>query len=237
MEIVKKNEDLDTLLFETASILGKYNIQWWLECGTLLGMVRQADYLEWENDVDLGGWSESLDVIRRPDLAADLARVGIRLVLQDYTATLWKGEHVYLDINFYRVEGEYLIMDRWIPNGRLAVLAKVMHRVACSPKYYDYSWSSNKKSVGINFSKFICQFIPPSWIIRVLEFLLPQCQSYSPWRVPRKFFNGEFKSRIFRDISVLVPPDSEGYLNYRYGNNWRIPNRDWDTETQDATII
>lgn len=237
MEIIKKNQLLDTLLFETASIFEKYNVQWWLECGTLLGMARQSDYLEWEDDIDLGGWSSSLDILRRPDLVADFARVGIRLVIQDYTATMWKGEHVYLDINFYRIEGDYLIMDRWLPNFSLAVLVKVMHRVACSPKYYDYSWSFKKKNVAINLSKLICQFIPPTWIVKVLEFFLPKCQNYSPWRVPKKFFNEEFKSVIFRGLSVLVPPDYHGYLSYRYGDNWHVPNKDWDTETQDATIV
>lgn len=237
MEIDKKNEDLDKLLFETIGIFEKYNFEWWFECGTLLGMLRESNYLEWENDIDLGCWNSSLNLLNNPNFIKDFNNAGIRMVLQDCTATFWKGEDVYLDINFYRVDEDFLIMDRWLPNSFFGKLAKLFHRVASSPTYYDYSWSFKKKSMVINLSKFICYFVPTISIIKILDIILPKCQDYSPWRVPKIFFEGEFKEKLFRNMTVFIPPDSEGYLSYRYGNNWRVPNRKWDTETQDATIV
>ena len=68
MEINKKNEDLDTLLFETIGIFEKYNFEWWFECGTLLGMIRESNYLNWEYDIDLGCWNSSLNLLITPSL-------------------------------------------------------------------------------------------------------------------------------------------------------------------------
>jgi len=41
------------LLFDIDDIFKKYNITFWLDCGTLLGAVRNLDFIDWDNDLDI----------------------------------------------------------------------------------------------------------------------------------------------------------------------------------------
>ncbi len=43
------------VLFEIDDIFKKYGIVYWLDCGTLLGAIREKDFITWDiNDVDIG---------------------------------------------------------------------------------------------------------------------------------------------------------------------------------------
>jgi len=43
------------LLFDVDKIFKKYSITYWLDCGTLLGAVRDKDFITWDkNDIDIG---------------------------------------------------------------------------------------------------------------------------------------------------------------------------------------
>lgn len=41
------------LLFDIDDIFKKYNITYWLDCGTLLGAVRNEDFIDWDDDLDI----------------------------------------------------------------------------------------------------------------------------------------------------------------------------------------
>ena len=53
---IRENNLID-LLRQVKEVLDKYNIEFWLDCGTLLGAVREGKFLAWEHDIDLGGWN------------------------------------------------------------------------------------------------------------------------------------------------------------------------------------
>ena len=43
------------VLFEIDDIFKKYGIVYWLDCGTLLGAIREKDFITWDiNDIDIG---------------------------------------------------------------------------------------------------------------------------------------------------------------------------------------
>ena len=42
----------------------------------------------------------------------------------------------------------------------------------------------------------------------------------------QKYFQ-KLKTIDFYDIKIKVPSDPEGYLAYRYGDDWRTPKRKW----------
>jgi len=41
-------------LFKVADILEKNNIEFFLSFGTLLGVIREQDFIKWDNDIDIG---------------------------------------------------------------------------------------------------------------------------------------------------------------------------------------
>ena len=44
------------MLADTNSVLQKLGIVYWLDCGTLLGAIRDNQLIAWDNDIDLGCW-------------------------------------------------------------------------------------------------------------------------------------------------------------------------------------
>lgn len=53
------------LLERATTFLEKYNIPYWLEGGTLLGIIRENRLLPWDNDLDISIRSEDFDRLRR----------------------------------------------------------------------------------------------------------------------------------------------------------------------------
>jgi len=37
----------------------KYDIEYWLDCGALLGAVRDRKLIPWDHDIDLGTWDHN----------------------------------------------------------------------------------------------------------------------------------------------------------------------------------
>jgi hypothetical protein len=54
--------------------------------------------------------------------------------------------------------------------------------------------------------------------------------------VPAGFFE-ELKMLELFGYEFPIPKDAEGYLAYKFGEDWRTPNRDWDSLTQDKALF
>jgi len=70
-------------LFELDDILKKYNIIYWLDCGTLLGAVREKDFIEWDaDDIDIGMYRNlPLEYDLWRNLLKDFAEKNIKVVV------------------------------------------------------------------------------------------------------------------------------------------------------------
>ena len=53
------------------------------------------------------------------------------------------------------------------------------------------------------------------------------------WVVPFRYFN-TLSVIKFMGLQLLIPEDSEDYLEYRYGPDWRTPKMEWVTINQDG---
>lgn len=65
------------LLRDVASVLEKYQCTYWLSDGTLLGAMRENDFIPHDNDVDLGVWAANFDIRVIHEL---IQRYGCRIV-------------------------------------------------------------------------------------------------------------------------------------------------------------
>ena len=51
-------------LIRIVELLNKHKIHYWLEGGTLLGMIRDGDVMSYDDDIDISIWTEDIDKLK-----------------------------------------------------------------------------------------------------------------------------------------------------------------------------
>ena len=107
---------VDDLLL-AKDVLDGMGAEFWLSNGTLLGAVRDRDFIAHDSDIDLGLWSDGCDHV---EVRRQMVRHGFR-VLTEFGAADRPGHQyafhspgaVYLDIFFYTQEPDCCWMPLW----------------------------------------------------------------------------------------------------------------------------
>ena len=61
----KAHEVLLKLLLEFDRVCKKYDVQYYLICGSLLGAVRHQDFIPWDDDVDVAMTRADFDKVKK----------------------------------------------------------------------------------------------------------------------------------------------------------------------------
>ena len=75
-------------LRQVKEILDKHGVEYWLDCGTLLGAVRDGKFIPWDGDIDLGTLESQMSKIKI--VAKELMKYGLEFfgriprISQDY---------------------------------------------------------------------------------------------------------------------------------------------------------
>jgi len=81
-------------------ILNKERIEFWLSEGTALGAYRDSDFIDHDDDVDVGIWNSDFKSFKNK-VYPELIKEGFRLDFNDFNNTFWcfsrKGEKVDID--------------------------------------------------------------------------------------------------------------------------------------------
>lgn len=101
-------------LFDIDDVFRKYDITFWLDCGTLLGAVRNEDFIDWDDDLDISVYkSIFLDFNLWKKVIADLMerQIYIRTAWGDSVFTCTKDTDrgmLHMDVHTYtKVGNEY----------------------------------------------------------------------------------------------------------------------------------
>jgi len=235
MKLIKENlngnkaERWDYALGQINECLKNFGDIYFIDCGTLLGLVRQDDYIQWDNDIDIGLICVGHGIERHKNLAIKLADLGFHVNFSASGITCIKAPDVEINITFYRFHNK--MYEAYLYTN--------------SKNYFSFSFFKNvidKKYHLVlgHSSKFILKriIIKNSWILRVIPKLLfkffLQTKEHKV-NVPAHFFRIGLHS--FHGMTVPVPFDSVGYLEYRYGLNWRSPRKEYSYGVDDRTIV
>lgn len=76
--MIKEHEsDFFFLLVILDEIFKKHDIDYWLECGSLIGAIREGTYIEWDNDMDVSIHFEDVKLVRK--LKKEFLKYGVLL--------------------------------------------------------------------------------------------------------------------------------------------------------------
>ncbi|MGI9341213.1 MAG: LicD family protein [Gammaproteobacteria bacterium] len=229
-------------LHDARAVFEQHRLTVWLDCGTLLGAVRDGGLIPWDNDIDLGMWTADLD-------AAD-------------TPALWRDLNSR-DFDVYRL-ADKLILDRagipinislFVRHGDRAMRALYpLHTHAFSKAVRVLWWvsharlqkseveSSRSRSVDARVKRVLVtgyQMLPTAMHGSIERVTTAMCRVSGcmdiDWRVPQRYFE-RFDHLSFLGDDWPVPNDTEDYLRFRFGDGWRVPDPEFSTVLDDGAV-
>ena len=234
-------DDAKYALKHVKRVLDEEDITYWLDCGALLGAVREGELIPWDKDIDLGARRRDLDRINEavqnlPDtMDVEININGPSIIYESCKVSL----------NIYKFNGKYAKRYFEVPRYFFSsksgwTLGWLIILVEDEGKYNLVSSCSTK--VPDDFVKLISKtfsVIPETISISISKMLKSlRSKSYSKKlvKIPKKYFDTESKIELL-DMKFLKPSPVEEYLEYRYGEDWRIPKKDYVFYEDDQAIV
>jgi len=242
------------LFIKTIEALEELKIPYWLDQGTLLGMVREGRLLAGDHDIDLGIFYEDYRA-KKGELEKRLKASGFFVETckpHQFSVSDLTNRYRMVNAAFYRVENERAVKKVYHPRGgRLfhaleGLVIFCAHREAGSLEDKLLGKGKNGVTIEANtISAFLkrgllfCLKIVPTGVFSLLGHLAGRARyilrPYKLMAVPGEhFLQLEYISLGPR--KVPVPGETEKYLALKYGADWRLPRDEWDFFSDDGAI-
>jgi hypothetical protein len=228
-------------------VFDELGIRFWLDGGTLLGAVRDGEILEWDNDIDLGMWSNDGKKLLLAINELKRRKVALRMGYPLYPNTQMVKLSLYpfdcdIDIFLWQVKDDEIINlypaykgSRLPINSILYVLRIARHYLFC-----DLALSVPEKPIKhvANILELSLPLLPMKLKTFLLRMLLPLKLGHVNWILlnPRRHFE-KLETLKFYGTTFSVPYDVEDFLRYHYGENWRIPQKKWEWTKDDRAPL
>jgi len=205
------NRQLENIL----NIFNDKKLNYWVDSGTLLGLIREKKLLKQDKDIDIGIHTNQLDQLI--SIIPKINTLGYKSRYELYNGRISKYKFYsknknfdrMIDLNIYQEkENDYL----WCPVTCFKKPTSTFNKKY--QKIIKYFWRHVFKKIETNKSPYnnikdtYCWIIPINFYKNIIH-------------------NNEFNCNIFNEF--------KSYLEYRYGN-WEVPNYDWDLFRDDGGI-
>ncbi|MGI6393704.1 MAG: LicD family protein [bacterium] len=198
----------------------KHEINYWVDSGTLLGLVRDGKLIEGDNDIDVGVWESEVEKIQQ-----------IKSVFLENSFSI--KEFLYKK-KLFKIN----LKNRFNKNFRkidINIFRKINSHSFC---YQPVLFESDSKLVKIfvNFaSRLVTQLvlnIGKKFNYEKFPFNITRSIYY--WWVPVLYFEKTEFLEI-EGLKIKTPFSKEKYLEERYGD-WKVPNPKWNFVRDDGLL-
>jgi len=225
-------------LKEIKEVFDRYDIEFWLDCGTLLGAVRDRKFISWDCDIDLGTWEK--DIVKIVSACRELQSKDFKINLGRNGIGLRKNaSFLPISILFYRLSNNKVVKEwgNYKTSPFLRRFVNVLFLMFLTPCYVGI------KTKGISGAKNFIRlslvnigYLAPSFIKKWAVKIEPKYGQKYLSIIPQHYFTTLSKIRFY-GMEFKVPSKTEEYLVYRYGKDWRVPKNDWNGAKEDGTIF
>ena len=223
-----KNTSWYRALQITIKILSNENIEFFIDSGTLLGFIRNGDFIKWDHDVDIGV-IETND--NRKRLCNQLVSNGIGYY-ETKNSIGFSISKVPIGVTFYQESQNTYQAHYWSFNP-----TNFVEKILRSPLLLRGNLITNK--AGLKFpknlfhiaTKNIGNLLPENFVKTKLATTIEQKTSVIP--------KSHFERVIYRNFSgniLPLPHKPDSYLEFRYGNTWRIENKEYNYISDDQSF-
>lgn len=238
--LTEQENSLISLLWQVKEVLDNYNIEFWLECGTLLGAVRNGKIITWEHDIDLATWQDRVSESVKISISRELSNRGFDVYIAKNWITIKKNEGIWLDISFYSLFNDKAIMPKLEPKNLIGKFLTLFSKTLSVPYYYTIHFKKiSLYLIWRNILVAISRLLPlllRRQIVKIISIIYKKmCSKDVSWVVPAHYFKN-LSTVKFYEMEFRIPAKTEEYLTYRYGRDWRIPRKDWITNRDDGAI-
>jgi lipopolysaccharide cholinephosphotransferase len=215
----KKNSVWLKYLLEVSSIFKTYDINYFLDMGTMLGAVRNEDFISWDNDIDLGLLREKINYLALMSAIEKMVASNYDIDMARNHIGLRKNG-VEINIMIYEMHDEEY-QAFYVKYECFHSFIKFIRNVKKGEHLYSNgnSWKHRIKKTIID-NKGILKAVPEKMLDIAIK------ETVKRIVVPKIYFEN-FSDVTVRGNTFPAPKMKQEYLKYRYGPNWLVPQRQY----------
>ena len=244
-------------LLEMQRLLEEWEFSYWLDSGSLLGLIRDGGEIAWDSDIDLGIWERDVPrvLFALPELHARGYKVSYRkyrgrvygFTIKDKAGQRFRPIHIHVyfrsgDIAWSPQTVKYRPVNRehdgegFAPWPRLRRLMIGVQQGAATHREGTAMQQIWRKAVCLPVWAVVVMArrrLDRTWWDRLWP--LSSMHTVYTWIVPARFFD-HLEAWPHGAGAIPIPSETEAYLAARYGD-WRTPVEDWCYWTDDGCLV
>lgn len=234
--ITDKEKQFIATLDQVKQILEQQHLCYFLDTGTLLGAIRDKRFIPWDNDIDIGVITEKeLTEADYIHLANIFYKFGFNVKVFASTLSINGIHHVMVDLKFYKLtklgyESVLASIDKTQNPIFNYLLIRLTGRVVT------IKGRSFKEKIDAQFTRgfhLASKFLPQNRLNQLFKQIGFQSKKVL---IPKHYFENQEQIKFY-SVYVSVPYKAQDYLAFRYGENWQIPNENYNYITDDQSLL
>lgn len=229
-------------LHDVRDVFDRHALTVWLDCGTLLGAVRDRSLIPWDNDIDLGMWTTDLDAANHESLWQDFNTLGFE-VYRLADKLILDRRAVPVNVSLFLRDGESARRAIYpIHTHAFSKAIRVLWWIAHARRQISdvaIDWPRGPDAFAKRLMVTGYGYLPDGLCRRCESATKAMCRAAGcadvDWQVPAHYFES-FERMSFLGEDWPVPRDTERYLQFRFGPDWRTPDPDFSTILHDGAV-